>query len=106
MGLERVLMNTSMLAAKMGDGTMESISHPLVGTTLGTCMLRQPIGAGGMGVVYLARQTRPIRDVAVKVLQPSVATQQEFLARFRREADVVARLDHVHIIPVYEYDEQ
>src|SRR5947209_9508652 len=106
MGLERVLMNTSMLSAKMGDETMESISHPLVGTTLGTCMLRQPLGAGGMGAVYLARQTRPIRDVAVKVLQPSMATQQEFLIRFRREADVIARLDHVNIMPIYEYGEQ
>ena len=95
-----------MLSAKMGDETMESISHPLVGTTLGTCMLRQPLGAGGMGAVYLARQTRPIRDVAVKVLQPSMATQQEFLVRFRREADVIARLDHVNIMPIYEYGEQ
>lgn len=85
---------------------MESISHPLIGTALGTCVLRQPIGAGGMGTVYLARQTRPIRDVAVKVLRPNVATQQEFLARFRREADVIARLDHVNIMPIYEYGEQ
>ena len=39
------------MSAKMGGKIMESISHPLVGTTLGTCMLRQPIGAGGMGAV-------------------------------------------------------
>jgi serine/threonine protein kinase len=85
---------------------MESISHPLVGTTLGTCLLRQPLGAGGMGAVYLARQARPVRDVAVKVLQPAMATQQEFLIRFRREADLIAKLDHVNIMPIYEYGEQ
>src|SRR5690348_3332116 len=85
---------------------MESISYSLIGAALGTCILQQPIGAGGMGAVYLARQTRPVRDVAVKVLRPNVATQQEFLIRFRREADVVARLDHVNIMPIYEYGEQ
>src|SRR5690348_2580727 len=95
-----------MLLAKMGDKAMERISNPLEGTTLGTGMLRKPLGAGGMGAVYLARQMRPIRDVAVKVLQPNVATQQEFLVRFRREADVIARLDHVNIMPIYEYGEQ
>jgi serine/threonine-protein kinase len=59
-----------------------------------------------MGAVYLAQQTRPVRGVAVKILRPSVATQQEFLVRFRREADLIARLDHVNIMPIYEYGEQ
>src|SRR5205085_8875535 len=51
-------------------------------------------------------QTRPVRDVAVKVLQPAMGMQQEFLIRFRREADLIARLDHVNIMPIYEYGEQ
>jgi len=62
-----------------------------------------------MGTVYLARQTRPARNVAVKVLLPNFAMNsqvyQEFLARFRREADVIAKLEHVNIMPIYEYGE-
>lgn len=89
---------------------MESKSQGLIGTRLGTCTLKELIGSGGMGTVYLAQQTRPMREVAVKVLQPRIpqqaAGQQEFLARFRREADVIARLDHINILPVYEYGEQ
>ncbi|HEV2661692.1 MAG TPA: protein kinase [Ktedonobacteraceae bacterium] len=82
----------------------------LTGQTLGTCTLEQLVGQGGMGAVYLARQARPSRNVAVKVLQPNMSmgseVYQEFLVRFRREADVIARLDHVNIMPIYEYGEQ
>src|SRR6266542_5271662 len=82
----------------------------LTGLTLGTCTLERLVGQGGMGAVYLARQARPSRNVAVKVLQPNMSMNsevyQEFLARFRREADVIARLDHVNIMPIYEYGEQ
>src|SRR5579885_1255994 len=63
-----------------------------------------------MGVVYLAQQARPRRTVAVKVLMPGTMFEQksrsEFLARFRREADAIAALDHVNIIPIYAYGEQ
>jgi len=63
-----------------------------------------------MGAVYLAQQTRPRREVAVKVLLPGLLVDQasriDFLARFRREADAIAALDHVNIIPIYEYGEQ
>ncbi len=89
---------------------MASNYGSLTGQTLGTCTLEQMIGQGGMGSVYLARQARPARNVAVKVLQPNMSMNseiyQEFLARFRREADVIARLDHVNIMPIYEYGEQ
>lgn len=82
----------------------------LTGQTLGSCVLERQIGQGGMGTVYLARQTRPARNVAVKVLLPNVAMNsqvyQEFLTRFRREADVIAKLEHVNIMPIYEYGEQ
>lgn len=85
-------------------------SSDLVGKTLGTCTLEKLIGQGGMGAVYLARQARPARNVAVKVLLPNVSmdsTEYEaFLVRFRREADVIARLEHVNIMPIYEYGEQ
>jgi serine/threonine protein kinase len=60
------------------------------------------IGSGGMADVYLATQTSFGRDVAIKILQPSTAGNKEFAARFIREAKIVARLSHPHIIPVYQ----
>jgi len=85
-------------------------SRDLIGKTLGTCTLEKLVGQGGMGAVYLARQSRPSRHVAVKVLLPrismSAAVYQAFLARFQREADLIARLEHMNIMPIYEYGEQ
>lgn len=89
---------------------MVTNNNELLGQVLGTCTLRRLIGRGGMGSVYLAQQARPRRIVAVKVLIPGTFLDQrpsaEFLMRFRREADAVAALDHVNIMPVYEYGEQ
>ena len=89
---------------------MSSNKDNFIGKTLGTCVLERLVGQGGMGAVYLARQTRPSRNVAVKVLLPAASqdstTYQEFLERFRREANLVARLEQVHIVPIYEYGEQ
>ncbi|HZU02382.1 MAG TPA: serine/threonine-protein kinase, partial [Ktedonobacteraceae bacterium] len=86
-------------------------TNQLLGKTLGNSVLEHLIGQGGMGAVYLAQQTRPRRTVAVKVLLPeltpkSAGVSAEFLARFRREADAIATLDHVNIMPIYEYGEQ
>jgi serine/threonine protein kinase len=85
-------------------------SNGLIGKTLGSFTLQRLIGRGGMGSVYLARQIRPRRTVAVKVLMPAMHMEQshrtEFLARFRREADAIAALDHINIMPIYEYGEQ
>src|SRR5947209_1089855 len=86
-------------------------TNQLLGKTLGTCVLERLIGQGGMGAVYLAQQARPRRTVAVKVLLPELSptatsVAAEFLARFRREADAIATLDHVNIMPIYEYGEQ
>jgi serine/threonine protein kinase len=81
----------------------------LIGTTLGNCTIERIIGQGGMGAVYLAQQSRPVRTVAVKVLIPASGLdpdqQRTFLERFRREADTVAKLEHNNILPIYEYDE-
>jgi serine/threonine protein kinase len=84
-------------------------SNDLLGRALGTCTLQRLIGRGGMGAVYLAQQSRPRRTVAVKVLLPHLIEarpREEFLARFRREADAIAALDHINIMPIYEYGEQ
>jgi serine/threonine protein kinase len=85
-------------------------NNELLGKVLGTYTLQHLLGRGGMGVVYLARQSRPRRTVAVKVLIPGMHTdlkaRAEFLVRFRREADAIAALDHINIMPIYEYGEQ
>ncbi len=82
----------------------------LTGQVFGACTLTGLLGQGGMGAVYLARQMRPARNVAVKILHPQQPVEgqvyQEFLTRFQREADVIARLEHVNIMPIYEYGEQ
>jgi serine/threonine protein kinase len=85
-------------------------SNQLVGRTLGTCTLQRLLGRGGMGAVYVAQQERPHRIVAVKVLMPDLLAHEElykeFLIRFRREADAIAALDHINIMPIYEYGEE
>jgi serine/threonine protein kinase len=85
-------------------------AEALVGTILGNCTLQQLIGQGGMGAVYLAQQSRPRRQVAVKVLLPSSTLKPQhlaaFLERFRRETDAAASLEHPNIMPVYEYGER
>ncbi|TAG10365.1 MAG: hypothetical protein EAZ42_03985 [Verrucomicrobia bacterium] len=63
------------------------------------------ISRGGMGVVYHARQIRPQREVAVKILLPQYAAEPEMLARFQIEARAMASLDHPGILPVYEVGE-
>ena len=89
---------------------MATESNQLLGQVLGTCTLQHLLGRGGMGAVYLAQQSRPRRSVAVKVLMPSqmleTKVRKEFLLRFRREADAIAALDHINIIPIHEYGEQ
>ena len=63
------------------------------------------IGRGGMGVVYRARDERLKRRVAIKVLPPELAFQQEIRARFTREAETAARLSHPHIVPIHAVGE-
>ena len=89
---------------------MTTSSDNLTGKILGTCKLERLIGQGGMSVVYLAHQTRPSRYVAVKILLPNAPVgsnlHNEFIARFQYEADIIAKLDHIHIIPIFECYEQ
>jgi serine/threonine protein kinase len=85
-------------------------AEALIGTALGTCTLQKLIGQGGMGAVFLAQQSRPRRQVAVKVLLPMAPLTPHqlaaFLERFRRETDAAASLEHPNITPVHEYGER
>src|SRR3954449_11067368 len=86
---------------------------PWDGRPLGSAMTRQfgayeldsLIGAGGMGEVWRANDTRRDRLVAVKLLPESLGRDQEFLSRFRRESHVAARLREPHVIPIHDYGE-
>src|SRR5215467_6066791 len=76
------------------------------GTRLGSYEILAPIGAGGMGEVYRARDTKLDRDVAIKVLPEAVAQNPERLARFEREAKVLAALNHPNIATIYGVEGQ
>lgn len=76
-----------------------------IGSRLGSYKVLQLIGAGGMGEVYRARDTKLDRDVALKVLPDAVATDAERLARFEREAKTLAALNHPHIAHVYGFED-
>ena len=84
-------------------------TEALIGKELGTSKLQQLIGCGTLGTVYLAQQTRPHRQVAVKVflraaaLEPAVLA--EFLERFQREVDAASSLEHPNILSIHEYGE-
>src|SRR5512144_2774399 len=73
------------------------------GTRLGPYRILAPIGAGGMGEVYRARDEKLDRDVAVKVLPQTVATDPETLARFEQEARAVAALSHPNILAIHDF---
>ena len=72
------------------------------GTRLGPYEVISPLGAGGMGEVYRARDTRLGRDVAIKVLPTHLASDAEALARFERETRAVAALSHPNILAIHD----
>jgi len=75
------------------------------GTRVGPYEIVSPLGAGGMGEVYRARDTKLQREVAVKVLPEHLANDRDRLARFEREAQVLASLNHPHIAQIYGFEE-
>ncbi len=75
------------------------------GSRLGSYEIVSPLGAGGMGEVYRARDAKLGRDVALKVLPESFASDADRVARFEREARVLAGLNHTHIAAIYGFQE-
>src|SRR5271154_5368778 len=78
----------------------------VAGTKVGPYEILTPIGAGGMGEVYRAKDTKLKRDVALKVLPESFANDPERMARFQREAEVLASLNHPNIAQIYGVEER
>src|SRR5947199_471912 len=76
------------------------------GTRLGPYELLEPLGAGGMGEVYKARDTRLDRTVAIKVLPQHLSATPDLRARFEREARAVSSLNHPHICTLYDVGHQ
>ena len=77
----------------------------MVGKTLGHYEILEPLGAGGMGEVYRARDTKLERDVAIKVLPEGLADDPDRLARLEREAKLLAALNHPHIATIHSLEE-
>src|SRR5512132_421085 len=75
------------------------------GTRLGTYEIVGPLGSGGMGEVYRAKDLRLGREVAVKVLPTGVASSPDLLARFEHEARTVAALNHPNIVTLYSVED-
>ena len=78
---------------------------PLTGRRLGVFEIQELLGAGGMGEVYRARDTRLGRDVAIKILPRALRDDRDYVVRFEREARVLASLNHPHIGVVHGLEE-
>ncbi len=77
--------------------------YELSGQTIKSYDFGDPLGRGGFAEVYRARQHAVLREVAIKIYLPKYANSPEFIRRFESEAQVVARLEHPHIVPLYDY---
>src|SRR2546426_7803290 len=77
-----------------------------IGARLGPYEIQSPLGVGGMGEVYKARDTRLDRTVAIKILPESLAADPQFRERFDREARAISALDHPHICALYDVGDE
>ncbi len=75
------------------------------GTKLGPYEILSPLGAGGMGEVYLATDSKLDRKVAIKVLPETMTRDPERVARFEREAKLLASLNHPNVAAIYGFEE-
>ena len=77
-----------------------------IGSTLGGFKIEREIGRGGMGVVYKAHELSLNRKVALKVLSQRLSADEEFINRFKREAQIIAALNHPNIVNILSYGEE
>jgi hypothetical protein len=78
---------------------------PNVGETFGGYTIESVLARGGMGTIFLATHARLARKVALKVIAPELASDEDFRARFLRESQLAASLDHPNVVPIYDADE-
>lgn len=97
---DRALMQTDRLSAAPTQPALDSI--PTSPTMCGEYQLLHPIGQGGMGIVYKARHARLRRLAAVKMFHPGRPPSPREQARFQKEAEAIARLQHPHIVQIFE----
>src|SRR5215831_16833637 len=103
----------SLLQSKDGESLLEraavdrgSVMQMLsVGSQIGVFRIDSLLGVGGMGEVYRARDTKLNRDVAIKILPPAFANDPDRLARFKREAQVLASLNHPNVGGIYGFED-
>ena len=81
------------------------IRMPSVGDSFGRYDLLRVLGHGGMGVVYAARDTALDREVALKIITPQLAADEDYRARFRREAQALSRVESPHVVAVHDHGE-
>ena len=79
------------------------MSENIIGKTLRGYEMKKELGRGGFGAVYQAHQSLLKRDVAVKVILPKYANEPDFIRRFEYEAELIARLEHPFIVPLYDF---
>ena len=80
--------------------------NELAGQSLGGYLLEEEIGRGSMGMVYRGRQIALGREVAIKVLPRALARDASYVARFIREAQIIAGLNHLNIVQIYDAGQQ
>src|SRR5207247_5360294 len=91
-----------LISVRFGSGLRMGLD---TGVRLGADEIVSPLGAGGMGEVYRARDTKLGRDVAIKILPEAFTRDPERVARFQREAQLLAALNHPHIGAIYGLEE-
>jgi serine/threonine protein kinase/tetratricopeptide (TPR) repeat protein len=110
---QSVRREVESLIASHEKGGIDFLEQPAVGSgaldagaMLGSYEILAPLGSGGMGDVYRARDTRLFREVAVKVLSPIFAHDPNLMLRFRREAHVLASLNHPNIVTIFDIGQE
>ncbi len=96
----------SLVRADEIDSAATATGHDLAGRKIGQFEIREMIGRGGMGIVYLARDTKLKRSVAIKSMPVELQTNSTARTRFRREAELLASLNHPNIAAIYDIVEQ
>ena len=104
--IESPALEVAAKAMAEDQARSEGTPGKLVGQTISHYRVLEKIGAGGMGVVYRARDKRLNRDVAVKVLPADSLTDEAARKRFRKEAQALSQLNHPHIATVHDFDMQ